>query len=766
MPTTPAWEAARNGMPGDLDAVNHAAQINQHLGTHAITCGYAGNALVTPNGGAFFWSGSGTDYDHDQPFTMPAGHTAVGRVALPILATGGAADLVVSLCSDDGSGNPVTTSPLATTTIPATWFLNLSAAVGVVGAGEEDTAALLATPTFNSAALGSTVAKSWNVPAVGPNGAGSYSTPVVSGNYAVFLGGYDSTSATAESVVATVQYLGDQNLSGPTLQPSLPQALFYAAAAATTGAIVVAGGQPTTATATANVWVASWDRPAGKVGAWSKQTSLPVAVAQNVMAAYGDTVYMIGGIGGGTVNPNVYVASVSNGQINAWSLGPPLPGPALYSQCAAVVGNWLIVAGGQDSAGTVYATTYYSYINSDGSLSGWRTGPSLLTPVYQGSPQWDVAVTDTAMIIVGGVTTGAAYTTEVQILETSPSGIGTWQQQNYANPPSYWQLLTFQDSDGNWTLIFPYGSNYYPATVYKMPLMSIPLPASGLTAGAKYHVYMHQVNGDASNYLQFGIEGSPLPDGLLYRAPYTTGAWGTDAPNAMNMTVYDQTATGPLLHTWEDPSSGAAARATTLVYDGGGRLLGMCDATAMPNEALNSNPTFTTGTTPWVATNGTITQSNAQTHGGYAFSGLLTPTGGTSQAYASSELISLDVSNPAPGTPHWLTPAGWFYSPTGWANFSLSVNWFDNSRTYLTTSSTTVNLPAATWTNISNAFQAPATAAYAALVPTESGSPAASNLLYLSNVTLTYAPGIVRPLASVTAVDYNTTGQPVGTTQL
>ncbi|NUP47564.1 MAG: hypothetical protein HOW97_09675 [Catenulispora sp.] len=728
---------------------------------------YAGNAIVTPYGGGFLWSASATLNDHSQPFTMPAGHTAIGRITVPILATGGAADLVVSLCPDDGSGNPVITSPLATTTIPADWFLNLSTVTGVVGAGEDTTAAPLAAPSFNSTALTNTVTKNWNVPAVGPNGAGAYSAPVTSGNYAVFLGGYDATNATAESAVATVQYLGNQNLSGPTLQPSLPQALYFAAAAATSGAIVVAGGQPTTTTTTANVWVASWNNQTGQVGAWSKQTSLPVSVGQNTMAAYGDTVYMIGGISGSTVNPNVYTATVSNGQIGSWTVGPPLPGPPLFAQCAAVVGNWLIVAGGQDQPGNVYATTYYSAINADGMLSGWRIGPNLPVPVYQGSPQWDVTVTDTAMIIVGGVTAGATDTSALQILETSAAGVGAWQQQNYLNTPAYTQVLAFPESDATWTVIVPSNSQFFPASAYKMPLASVPLPVSGLTAGAKYHVYLHQVGGDSSNFLQFGLEGSALPDGFLFRPVYTTGAWSTDAPTAAVMAVFDQTATGPLLHIWEDPSSiGTAPRATTMVYDGGGKLLGLCEATAMSNEALNSNPTFTSGVSPWTATNGAITQSNAQTHGGLPFSGLLTPAGGSAQAYASSELLSLETSNPAPGTPHWLTPAGWFYSPTGWASFSLSVNWFDAGRNYLSTSSNTVTLPAATWTNISNAFQAPTTAAYASLVPTESGSPAASNLLYLSNVTLTYAPGVVRPLSSVTAVDYNAASQPVGTTQL
>ena len=54
MATTPAWQAARTGFPGNLNAVNASAHINQALGTHAMQPVCQGNALVTPSGGANF----------------------------------------------------------------------------------------------------------------------------------------------------------------------------------------------------------------------------------------------------------------------------------------------------------------------------------------------------------------------------------------------------------------------------------------------------------------------------------------------------------------------------------------------------------------------------------------------------------------------------------------------------------------------------------------------------------------------------------------
>jgi hypothetical protein len=66
---------------------------------------------------------------------------------------------------------------------------------------------------------------------------------------------------------------------------------------------------------------------------------------------------------------------------------------------------------------------------------------------------------------------------------------------------------------------------------------------------------------------------------------------------------------------------------------------------------------------------------------------------------------------------------------------------------------------------LTNTFQAPAGAAFAALAAAELNNPAASNLLYLSNVRLTAADPV--PLPSVAQVTYDASGwPPTGVTQL
>jgi hypothetical protein len=115
----------------------------------------------------------------------------------------------------------------------------------------------------------------------------------------------------------------------------------------------------------------------------------------------------------------------------------------------------------------------------------------------------------------------------------------------------------------------------------------------------------------------------------------------------------------------------------------------------------------------------------------------------------------------------WVLVSGYFYSPTGVSsNFSLSVNWFDRSGTYLSTSSNLVTLAANTWTLVFNYFQAPVSATFLTLVPTESGTPTASNTIYMSNVNVTTPPEYTPSMTSAVQVNYSGVWPPVGITQL
>lgn len=589
MPTTPAASAARAGMPGNPDAINASAQVNQVLGSHQATAVYGGTQILnTPVSSTgtetiFFWIDQTTvpsipDFglltsDFDQPITMPAGATAIGRIEVALLPHGAAADVQISLLPDNGSGAPNVGAPIASTVVPAAWITALAAPDGLTSGGP------LAVPRHNAVFAGVSRQTSWSQPAEGPNGAGQYATPVVSGDYAILLGGYDPVAASAAVSVATVQYLGDQTLSGPSPQPPLPQGAWYGQATATQAALVYAGGTNGTVFYN-NVWCARWDPNTGTVGAWSAQTSLPSPLIQGGMASWGDTVYVVGGSStllASNATANVWYASAVNGQITQWLPGPPLP-QALQALFVGVVGDWLIVAGGQTTADVTSGSTYYAPINSDGSLGGWRLGPQMPQPAYALGTGWNKATADTALLVYSGDVSGTSLSNALQTLTVSPAGLGTWQYQ-WFNANDFQAAAFPATAPGAWDLFAMQDVTYVASTVSPVPMVSVPLPATGLTPGATYHVLVHQIGGGINDYLQLGELSSSQQ--WFYAPRGSGGPWTAHAQHAVLMNIYDQTATGRLLHAWADPTAAnLAVTSATYVHDSSGRLLGECAATA------------------------------------------------------------------------------------------------------------------------------------------------------------------------------------------
>ena len=164
----------------------------------------------------------------------------------------------------------------------------------------------------------------------------------------------------------------------------------------------------------------------------------------------------------------------------------------------------------------------------------------------------------------------------------------------------------------------------------------------------------------------------------------------------------------------------------------------------------------------------TFAQANAQVHGGFPFSGLMTPFGTNSQAYVESNMGPLSVNYASTNAEYWYVANGWLYSPTGYSQVSLTVSWYDRSQGYIGSSSNFGSLAAGVWTNVVNYYAAPPTACYATVLAFEIGTPPATATLYLSNVALTAAPEVTGALASVAAVNYppGAPWPPTGVTQL
>jgi hypothetical protein len=587
--STGPWSAARAGLPGDSSATNWASQASQFLTSHGVIPVYAGNriwevaAVSTGVSGAFSWLTQSTPgwlpaVDVSQPFTMALGETTVGRVQVPVQASGNGADLQVLLCSDNGSGLPVTSAPLASVIIPASHIIQASATGSLASAGP------LVVARHNTSLVGAYSTGPWTQPAVSSNGAGSFATPATSGNFTALIGGLDSTANVASGYTAVIGYQGS-SVSGGSTQPALPQPAWFSCATITSDSVVVAGGKNAT-TEFATVWTASWTPGTGTIGAWSQQTALPAANVYGAMASWGTTVYVIGGSAAATAataTAAVWTASSQSGQITGWTAAPPLP-QALMQVYAAVIGNWLIIAGGTSTSNAAVGSTWYSAINSDGSLAGWQQGPALPQVTASFGPGWNLAATDSAVIIVSGFAGGESFSPYLQVLAVSPDGVSDeWQVQDWSGSTvGAFQAAAYPAGpSGQWRLFNLHVNDYDVTQLGPVPLVSVPLPATGLTPGGKYHVVFRQSAGNLNDSLQLGTEASS-GTGWMYAARGSDASWTPTTGQQIAMNVCDGTAAGPALHLLQDSGAGLV----TLIRDGSSQLLaGVMEAAAFPTES-------------------------------------------------------------------------------------------------------------------------------------------------------------------------------------
>lgn len=565
---TPNWQAARNGLTGDPNAVDKAAQINQFLGTHANTTVYAGSAVVAPNYGTpgSYHYGIFPNYhmdtsDYDQPFTMSG--ASIGRVSIPLVPVGSGADLQVSLCADN-AGAPGTV--LNTVRIPAQWITSVAGIAALPAQStytptEPEGDGALRLPQFNTMRLGTQGSVPWSSPAfvITPSGlyqAGATYDPV--GGYLIEVGGYQSATAGSPSVYTT-RWGGGSALEPAVPQGALPYGVVSPGVAVVDGDTVVTLGGFVANVESTNVVSASWDPGTGNIGAWSNQAALPVGLAGSAVAVWGSTLYVLGGQAAGVAVAPVYYATVQNGQITGWNTGPALP-VAVANASAAVVGDMLYVVGGLENDGTTTPAVYYAVIYADGSLSSWQPGPSLPTAIsnYNGS----IGISSAGIVAQGQTSGGTEFPT--QTLAIGPTGPGQWQEQNLLEVGVNGICSMFPLGAGQWQFFAFYTPNYGYATVYQVPYISVPLPTSGLTNGATYHILMQQQGGDLNNYLLTWLEDQALPGAPT--AQHRTrggGNWTSYNPGyAIPLSVYDQTPGGQPWHSWDD----SGARISTLVY--------------------------------------------------------------------------------------------------------------------------------------------------------------------------------------------------------
>jgi len=747
--STPAWNAPQAGLVGDAAAIAGSAQINQMLGTHTSSEIYQGNAVLTPadygvGAATGPWAAALTSEDVDQPFTMSG--TTIGRVQIPIMPVGNGADLLVSLCADS-AGTPGTM--IAQTRIPANWINQLSPVAGTsTGIANSPTPNLtgnpLAVAQYRLAATSLLKQLPYPVPAV--TGIAAASSTAWYDPYVIQVGGVNGGVALTN--VFTIPYGPDG-----TLGKSIPQTLFPEPNDGSSSTIVAVdsqngnpvvvncgGGTSFGGAPVANVYTSNLNTATGALSAWSAQTALPYAVQNHTMATYNGYVYVIGGrLNSSTGYTNVTYAQVVNGQITAWTAATPLP-QARAETLTAVSNGFLVVSVGEDAGiTTTYETTWYAKINPNGSLGPWLAGPSL--------PFGDVNLNTNAFGNSQGIYAGGAN--NFSFLGMGPNGPSPqwiFSSGTLGKYPGY-----HDNGNGAVSVGALYNASNLVFNIYEYCYLSVPLPASGLTSGATYHVLMQQQGGDLNDYLTLMVNFTLPKSGLTSpRNGYTWTAmpnFGSSDLQGIPLSVFDNTVPyqGAMpWHSWED--GGAHVTTVVCATTPDQRLLGLCEATRTLLQR-NQNSGFETGIPPWTVQNAAVAQSTAHVKEG-VYAAQITPNGASAQCSITSE----QTLPCQPGQAITVAGQFWFTAAVTSANFSLSVSWYTQAGAPISTSNVFTTMPTATYTPVVNTFTAPAGAYQYALVPTLQGTPAASQVWYADQV---YSTDLVTPQQStVTEVTY------------
>lgn len=158
----------------------------------------------------------------------------------------------------------------------------------------------------------------------------------------------------------------------------------------------------------------------------------------------------------------------------------------------------------------------------------------------------------------------------------------------------------------------------------------------------------------------------------------------------------------------------------------GGEVMTVTAITAP--AVLNANPGFESGTTGWSGTGGTLT-TVAAVLGSGSLNGRITPDG-------VSALVQVRNATHCPAT------AGAQYTVSAVMQCAvartveLRVIWLDSSGAFVANNIISFAVPAGTPVTFSGAFVAPAGTASVDIAPTMTGTPAASNVLTMDDVTI------------------------------
>ncbi len=262
---------------------------------------------------------------------------------------------------------------------------------------------------------------------------------VAYGSYLYSIGGDQGFSATSTVYRAPINSDGTIGSFGTTT--AIPAVRAYAAAVGYNGRLYVIGGCSSTyancgtaGNATSTVYSAAIDPSNGNVsGSWRTETGTITTARYGLSAAvYNNTIYLMGGLNGGTFNNTIHSHAINttDGTITgAWSNTTRTLPTSMAYMASTIYGGVLYVAGGC-SAGALTCTTtrdqvHYAAINNNGSLAG--SGALTQSGTFS-TARGDFGMTavNNNLYITGGRTNNTYYS-DTQVAPINSNGtVGSW----------------------------------------------------------------------------------------------------------------------------------------------------------------------------------------------------------------------------------------------------------------------------------------------------------------------------------------------------
>ncbi len=162
---------------------------------------------------------------------------------------------------------------------------------------------------------------------------------------------------------------------------------------------------------------------AGTPAAWATTTSLSTSREYNMMFAYNNNIYSLGGATSGNDGTAIsYRTSINaSGTIGGWSTTNALAS-ATAAAGIAVYNGYVYLLGGYNSGGSAQTTVQYSLISNSGNLGTWQTTTSLpVATAGHAATAWN------GYLYMLGSGTGTSTVVRYAQINPNDGTIGTWQ---------------------------------------------------------------------------------------------------------------------------------------------------------------------------------------------------------------------------------------------------------------------------------------------------------------------------------------------------